>query len=247
MNTVAVEVRPSKIHGKGVFALRDIKAGEFVCVYDGELLNTTDMEYNDDEDGAYYLAHPKNPTLVVSGYKYPKNRMGVGQLINDAKQIELSALNYEEGITTCRRYMKESKEMVNVDFKSDENFHIHAIRDIMEGEELFIYYGYPYWLGKLLNKDLIHSSQFLWRLLCHCLLGEVQMYLGESIDIGEALLHHDESKCKKIIDRLEIPSYILEVREQAVPYLTYYDSLWCLLRKLNIDCIETYLDARKKK
>ena len=41
---VAAEVRPSRIHGRGVFAVRDIKEGEFVCIYDGELMSKTEID-----------------------------------------------------------------------------------------------------------------------------------------------------------------------------------------------------------
>ena len=45
MNTV--EVRLSSVHGRGVFTLRNIKAGEFVCTYDGELLPENIARNND--------------------------------------------------------------------------------------------------------------------------------------------------------------------------------------------------------
>ena len=39
MDSVSVKVRPSNVHGRGVFALQDIKVGEFVCIHDGEILS----------------------------------------------------------------------------------------------------------------------------------------------------------------------------------------------------------------
>lgn len=250
MDTIAVEVRPSKVHGRGVFALRDIKVGEFVCTYDGELLLTTAMMKNSSvyEDGRYCLTHPKNPKLVLCGYKYPKNKTGVGQLVNDAKIIQLRELDYKDGIKACRKYVKESKELANVDFMCKDNFNIHAVRDIKKDEELFIHYGYAYWLGFILNNVLVYQEQFMWTLLCFCLLGEVQMSESESINIGETLKNLNEVECRKIIERMVIPSDVIDARKQVVAaHFTYHDFLWFLLESLNIDCIETYLDARKKR
>ena len=110
MDTVPVEVRPSNIHGIGVFALREIKAGEFVFIYDGEILSNDVVENSCEyEDVSYCLTHPKNPKLVLCGYKYPKNNIGVGQLINDAEVIQLQELDYKHGIEACREYVKKSK------------------------------------------------------------------------------------------------------------------------------------------
>ena len=248
METIPVEVRPSNVHGRGVFALREIKAGEFVCIYDGDLLSNDVVKNSGvDVDVTYCLTHPKNPKLVLCGYKYPKNSVGVGQLINDAKTIQLRELDYKRGIEACREYVKKSKELANVDFICENNFNIHAVRDIKKDEELFIHYGYPYWIGYILNNVLIYREQFMWTLLCFCLLGQVQISEKESIDLGDALKNWNELECSKIIKRLEIPSEITNARKQIEPNSTYYKFLWSLLEKLNIDCIDTYLNARNKK
>ena len=103
MDSVSVKVRRSNVHGRGVFALQDIKAGYFACIYDGELLSK-DVIKNSSAivDESYCLPHLKYPKQVLCGYKYPKNNVGVGQLINDAKTIQLQELDYKHGIEACR-------------------------------------------------------------------------------------------------------------------------------------------------
>ena len=118
MNTV--EVRLSSVHGRGVFTLKNIKAGEFVCTYDGELLPENIARNNDLFEAEYCISHPKIPNFVVCGYKYPKSKMGVGQLINDAKAIQLRKLDYKDGLDSIRVYEEKSQELANVDLITDE-------------------------------------------------------------------------------------------------------------------------------
>ena len=235
---VPVEVRPSEVHGRGVFALRDIKKGEFVCVYDGKLLSETDIfEGEFHEDKEYWMQDPTDSTKILCGYKDPKNEVGVGQLVNDAKRVKFDKLNFQDGKKAVIDYDRESKELANVDFK--EKFKIYAIRDISKDEELFLHYGYPYWIGFILDKELVYEEQYMWRLLCFCLNGEV-VCDGNQILIREALNYSDDSKCRKIIEMMMIPYHVTEIFAQL--FDTFVDYLWLLLEGIGIDCIETYLE-----
>ena len=117
MDTVSVKVRWSNV--RGVFAFRDIKAIEYVCIYDGEpLANDVIKNSSVDADVSYWVTHPKNPKMV---FWYAKNNVGVGQLISDAKIIQLRELDYKHGIETCQEYVKKSKELANADFTCETN------------------------------------------------------------------------------------------------------------------------------
>ena len=118
-----VEVRQSNIHGRGVFAKRDIKADEFVCIYEGKLLSiSTILENRLSQDKEYWLAHPTDPTLILCGYKNPQSKLGVGQLLNDAKRVQLKELDFKNGIKMCEEYVKESIQLPNVAFKPDKEY-----------------------------------------------------------------------------------------------------------------------------
>lgn len=238
---LVAEIRSSIIHGRGVFAVRDIKEGEFVCIYDGELMSKTEIiERNFSEDKEYWMMDPTDSAKVLCGYKEPKDKLGIGQLVNDAKKLYLKNLDYKDGVKAVKDYDRESKELANVDLR--ENFKIYALRDILKDEELFLHYGYDYWIGFMLENDLVDENQFMWRLLCFCLSGEVNGVDGTSLNIREALVNSDDKKCREIIEMIAIPSYVSEKFDRFFQNYSFVEYLWMLLKGLKIDCIETYLE-----
>ena len=91
--SISVEVRNSPVHGKGVFTTKDIKKGEFVCFYDGDLKAFLELIQISRDDGSienrYWISHPRNPEIILCGYQTPHNNLGIGQLINDSKKLEM--------------------------------------------------------------------------------------------------------------------------------------------------------------
>ncbi|RYE18393.1 MAG: SET domain-containing protein [Sphingobacteriaceae bacterium] len=88
-----VEVRPSKRHGNGVFATRDIESGMPVAYYDGEVLESGNIINMDQHE--YSLEYPQSwlpgdtESLTCIGYKKPRTSYGCAQLINDSLCPEL--------------------------------------------------------------------------------------------------------------------------------------------------------------
>ena len=161
--------------GRGVFAKRNIKRGTDVCFYDGFLCDKKIDEHQyfysacKDENGNK-IWHPlnlKNQTYCQSnrkgdkclmGYKVPKNKNGVGQLINDGSKyitppsfVKLDDGKCEfierEHLKSLEKYETESIKKRNVGFTNDKEFHIYAYRDIKKGEELFMMYVWSYWIS----------------------------------------------------------------------------------------------------
>ena len=165
---VSVDVRDSKVHGKGVFATRDIAENEFVCIFDGDLLKVEQIlkekRHRDKDQKTYWMSHPRDPDLILCGFKVPQSRLGVGQLINDGKKPVIEDLDFKIGIKACEEYVVESRRMQNVAFAPDgKDFHIHAKRNIAKGEELFLHYGYKMWL-RTMGEGLEGDEAYLFRL-----------------------------------------------------------------------------------
>lgn len=167
------EVRESSIHGKGVFALCEIKEGAPICKYDGFFSNER-PEYITQSD--YVLNIPKG---YVYGFKKPRNSIGIAQLINDANAITEDAFfddkdGYLNIIFGVFRYALEDKEQVNVIFDTleddPETYWAIARRTISPGEELTCSYGYNYWLNRLPEKfkdDVMHARCYINRKYAH--------------------------------------------------------------------------------
>jgi SET domain-containing protein len=111
-----VTVRRSRIQGKGVFAARDIREGERVLEYTGTLI--TDDEADALCDDESMRRHHTFLFAVDGGYCIDGARGG-----NEARFINHSCDPNCESIITGRRV------------------YIHALRNILEGEELL----YDYW------------------------------------------------------------------------------------------------------
>ena len=124
---------------------------------------------------------------------------------------------------------------------------MYAIKNIKKDEELFLHYGYKIWLMIILEQELLDDGDFMWRLLCWCLDGEIQLVQDcgkhKVLKISEAE-NFNEIECKCIIEKLmKIPTTITETFQQGVPKFTYYNYLWFLLGEIDIDCVVTFLDA----
>ena len=111
-----VFVRRSRIQGKGVFAARDFREGERVLEYTGTLI--TDAEADALCDDESMRRHHTFLFAVDGGYVIDGARGG-----NEARFINHSCDPNCESVITKRRVF------------------IHALRDIVEGEELL----YDYW------------------------------------------------------------------------------------------------------
>jgi hypothetical protein len=116
---VAYEVRQSPVHGKGVFALRPIAAGERIIEYRGERITWDDATRRAAERGG-----PINHTFYFS--LADGNVIDGGRRGNDARWINHACE------PNCEAY------------EDDGRVYIHALRDIDAGEELNYNYALIY-------------------------------------------------------------------------------------------------------
>ena len=116
-----IEVRTSIVHGRGVFALRDLKAGEKIIEYKGERIDWAEAENRHPHD-------PKQPEhtfyfsletgLVIDGAVDGN----IARWINHACQPNCEAREINNGHNTARVF-------------------IFALTPIAAGNELFYDYG----------------------------------------------------------------------------------------------------------
>lgn len=117
--SASYEVRQSPVHGKGVFALRPIAAGERIIEYRGERIS-----WDQATERAAQRCGPVNHTFYFSladGRVIDGGRRG-----NDARWINHACE------PNCEAY------------EEDGRVYIHALRDIDEGEELNYNYALVY-------------------------------------------------------------------------------------------------------
>ena len=236
-----VEVRDSPVHGRGVFALRDIKKSEIVCFYDGEVKTFAEIlsDYNKNKvNKEYWMSHPTKPDSVLCGYPNPLNKFGVGQLINDSTMLNIKEMDFKKGIKDCEDYTIASKRLQNVTFLNTD-FQMCATKDIKQGEELFLHYGYKMWLQEL--SESLDDEQYMLKLLYWTLDGQctlrtkdggwINLKVEDIYDLGE-----NESKVF-IEGYLHMPPENVELYMRKIPgfrFLLHY-FLWLI----DLDYVET--------
>lgn len=151
-----IEVKESKLHGRGVYATANHKKGSHVCNYSGYVTNISDVI---NSERVYELFSETKTGKTFIGFEKPISKDGVGQLINDAVKPNFDdiaeKLSFREKIVEILkislRYMKTKIGSVipdmNVELTSDvANVKMFATRDIVNGEELTFKYGLPFWI-----------------------------------------------------------------------------------------------------
>jgi len=157
-----VMLKPSPIHGKGVFATRDILTNEVVTMYPGDYVfiahksnNSkirltspicksmfgflTKQQYN---TALYpYSLHVNDMVSIVGHPRLVGDPSYLGHMINDAAKPTSSVASHKVYETVSQA--KANCEFYN--FKGDMHIGIIATRDIAQGEELFVHYELSYW------------------------------------------------------------------------------------------------------
>lgn len=135
-------LKPSPVHGQGVFATKDIEPEEIICFYDGYVKDRTLVTPEEN----VYAYGTSDPTKYLIGYHPHKNENGIAQYINDHNYFQLHLnMSIAEMFRTALQYDMLSKEFMNVTI--DENNNAVAIKKIKQGEELFFSYGAGYWFS----------------------------------------------------------------------------------------------------
>jgi len=111
-----LRVRQSGVHGRGVYALRPIRAGERVMEYKGELITWKEAQRRHPHD-------PENPNHTFFFHVDEKHVIDGKHHGNSARWINHSCEPNCESETVGRRVF------------------VNALRDLYPGEELFYDYG----------------------------------------------------------------------------------------------------------
>lgn len=121
--TRRLAVRRSPIHGSGVFALRDLAAGESLLEYRGRRLThaEADERYGDNHHGGHTFLFTLNDHYVIDGADGG----------NAARWINHSCA------PNCQAFLIEAREPGSV----KDRVVLEALRDIRAGEELTYDYG----------------------------------------------------------------------------------------------------------
>jgi tetratricopeptide (TPR) repeat protein len=162
--------------GRGVFANKSFKQGQYVCFYDGKDVEFSKLKKS---NFTYSIAHLRKKGYVRLGFPEPKSEDGVGQLINDFCAFELND-THRFGvfkiftITNTAPLIEEynTRSVNNQNVVMNDDFRLVATRDIMAGEELCFHYGIDYWLTKLLHE----TDEPFTRLYCMLLLKYIQYF-----------------------------------------------------------------------
>lgn len=148
-----IDIRQSNIPhaGRGVFTMRPFNKFDLVTVYEG---NTFDSCQEQNFDSTYAINMKGNDVLVGLHDLSDWKNHGVAQLINDP---------------ICEFV---SDKCVNVHFyEKDKILYARALRDLIENEELYISYGYEYWVHKSRFRKLrlkgISFEEFVHHLKFH--------------------------------------------------------------------------------
>ena len=144
-----ITIRDSPIHGKGVFATKKIKKDRFITHF-GHLV-TQESGHIDDyamvfPDGRTYTGNPLQASLQRCGF-----------MCNDASTLEINFETDKDIFAVRRRFEQYMQcQKYNVSFLPEKEMGaLFAIRDIAEGEELFLRYGCPYWY----TRQQLHFSK----------------------------------------------------------------------------------------
>jgi hypothetical protein len=168
-------IKKSNVHGRGVFASRNITRDETVTLYPCDLYYKPDYR---EEKRWVTMNNPRTTydqttiqnlckgdytynCIADAGMKfigdprYVDDAWFLGHMINDAAQISTSAAKTNYGMAIAV-YETCSKAKANVRFKelTGSRGQLYAVactstKNIAEGDELFISYECAYWLSKL--------------------------------------------------------------------------------------------------
>lgn len=159
-----IEVRPSKVHGKGCFAKRDIQKDEVITMYPCDVLCFAKQGFGKVGLNGYFPSRQyferfgqKIDKSEITNYGFDLNKNYrihghpklihnsgyLGHMINDAAKPNSNPKSY-------LLYQKISWMKMNSKFHIlDGNIHVAivATRLIKKGEEIFIHYGLGYWIN----------------------------------------------------------------------------------------------------
>lgn len=168
------EVRPSLLHGNGVFATRDIKKGEYLCTYGGTRVvgrsHIIDWKY-------VFTINDESETFLI-GCDNIVNSHEIAQFINDGDKLDIKSASDLHSILTdiCNYYATSLFAKNCVISNINETVNAIAFKDICEGEEILWTYDHNYWISNycyspitqlasnIYNKLLLDSSKLVFNM-----------------------------------------------------------------------------------
>ena len=148
---MSVEIRISDLHGKGMFATKDIKEGEVICHYGGYTMCFHCCRRNVKSDTGLlkrcepYVLMDSNQRWVGDPQLVDEDNIDpfdCGFMINDAFRPKIfTSKNAVDYIDSVLEYYEKSANNSNCSLLSK----CVARRDIKAGEEITTTYGYMYW------------------------------------------------------------------------------------------------------
>lgn len=160
-----VVARPSPVHGTGVFATRDIQAGELVTLYPadaivevigGSMGNCVPSEKLQDfcngsakkmkrvlKNQREYRFNVTDTVGIVGFPKFDQNPAYLGHMINDGARAN-------SNLRSVPIYVAVTLKKMNCKFhicKATRHVAVIATRDMKKGEECFVSYGARYWVN----------------------------------------------------------------------------------------------------
>ena len=164
MEECKVQVLPSPISGRGVFATSHISEGEFITHY-GRMANMPSKLNSD-----YLLRLPNGS--ILCGNPERVDLRSCGYMMNDPRSIVIYQDQPLTSIfTTIDAYRtRAADECNNCNATVDSSGNVIACRSISTGEEITLYYGTSYWLNDCMRKLTGHTKlliDFIDEAECH--------------------------------------------------------------------------------
>jgi hypothetical protein len=189
------EIRNSPVHGKGVFATKDIPANTNICIWDGEI-----VENLDNVDFGLVITNSQNKRISISGYKTPKTPIGIGQYINDGESFTPTDNKLAPCIEQIVNYTLGAMKKANVIYRCGINVcSVVTTKPIRKDEEIFHKYGFSFWLcqDSKENKLTDHDK----KALC-AIYSAAESYIEQQDSVKEMTVHileSDEPLSEKIL------------------------------------------------
>ena len=166
-----IEIRSAGAKGRGIFAMKDIEAGEKLCYYDG-IEKPINKQTTNCPEKYYMVSMPNKPTHACFGYIEPKTILGIGQLVNDGAMIDFdidkpvldSRKEYKQYRRNIKKYIRLSKRRKNIYI--NENLWFYSLKPIKKDCELLWSYSPAYWIVKAMDETkIIKKKNILIKLL----------------------------------------------------------------------------------
>ncbi len=180
-----VEVRPSPIHGRGVFATRSISKGQVITLYPCDVSLAIDNDAKSNEhaydrnlstdqihellNGDYRQTLQGNTLILAGDPQLTDDPWFIGHLINDSCKIDPTTAS-DKVLDVALVYSICSLAKSNAFYYEVYSEHddlyalaIVAMRDIAEGEEVLCSYNHQFWLteDKLKQARASKSDEYM--------------------------------------------------------------------------------------